>query len=62
MGLVPARALAFSARFMSTPLAIEYANIVMADESITVILVVITGIVAAVSIELGKSEVLTPSL
>ncbi|PWN48120.1 hypothetical protein IE53DRAFT_389699 [Violaceomyces palustris] len=47
-GLDPIRSLAFSARFMSTPLAIEMANNVGADESITVILVVVTGIIAAI--------------
>lgn len=47
-GLDPIRALAFAARFMSTPLAIELANSIGADESITVILVVVTGIVAAI--------------
>lgn len=51
MGIQPDRALSFSARFMSTPLAIEYSVIMQADESITVILVVITGILAAVSKE-----------
>lgn len=48
MGMDQTRALAFTARFMSTPLAIELANNIGADESITVILVVITGIVAAI--------------
>lgn len=48
MGMDPVRSLAFSARFMSTPLAIELAGNVGADESITVILVVITGVVAAI--------------
>lgn len=48
MGLDSVRALAFSARFMSTPLAIEMALNVGADESITVIIVVVTGIVAAI--------------
>jgi hypothetical protein len=48
IGMDSIRSLAFSARFMSTPLAIEMANNVGADESITVILVVVTGIVAAI--------------
>ncbi|PWN35941.1 uncharacterized protein FA14DRAFT_114919, partial [Meira miltonrushii] len=48
MGMDPIRSLAFSARFMSTPLAIELAGNVGADESITVILVVITGVIAAI--------------
>ncbi|EPQ30715.1 uncharacterized protein PFL1_01616 [Pseudozyma flocculosa PF-1] len=47
-GLDEVRSLAFTARFMSTPLAIEMANTVGADESITVIIVVITGILAAI--------------
>lgn len=48
MGMDAVRSLAFSARFMSTPLAIELANNIGADVSITVILVVITGVVAAI--------------
>ncbi|UZJ55044.1 hypothetical protein CBS101457_004364 [Exobasidium rhododendri] len=48
MGLDEVRSLAFTARFMSTPLAIELAANIGADESITVILVVITGILAAI--------------
>jgi putative effector of murein hydrolase len=48
MGMDEVRSLAFTARFMSTPLAIELAENVGADESITVILVVITGILAAI--------------
>lgn len=48
MGMDPSRSLAFTARFMSTPLAIELAGNVGADESITVILVVITGVIAAI--------------
>ena len=48
IGMDPLRSLAFSARFMSTPLAIEMANNVGADESITIILVVLTGIIAAI--------------
>lgn len=48
IGLDQIRSLAFSARFMSTPLAIELASNVGADESITVILVVLTGILAAI--------------
>lgn len=47
-GMDRVRSLAFAARFMSTPLAIELAGNIEADESITVILVVITGIVAAI--------------
>ncbi|KAL9932535.1 hypothetical protein V8E36_008652 [Tilletia maclaganii] len=42
------RSLAFAARFMSTPLAIELNNTLGGDENIVVILVVITGIVAAI--------------
>lgn len=48
MGMDKIRSLAFTARFMSTPLAIELATNIGADESITVILVVITGIIAAI--------------
>lgn len=48
MGMDPLRSLAFTARFMSTPLAIELAGNIGADESITVILVVLTGILAAI--------------
>jgi len=48
MGMDQVRSLAFTARFMSTPLAIELAANIGADESITVILVVITGILAAI--------------
>lgn len=47
MGLDQIRALAFAARFLSTPLAIELVQTLEGDESITVILVVITGIIAA---------------
>ncbi|KAE8220477.1 hypothetical protein CF319_g6001 [Tilletia indica] len=42
------RSLAFAARFMSTPLAIELNQTLGGDENIVVILVVITGIVAAI--------------
>ncbi|CAD6886215.1 unnamed protein product [Tilletia caries] len=42
------RSLAFAARFMSTPLAIELNSTLGGDENIVVILVVITGIVAAI--------------
>lgn len=48
MGMDAIRSLAFAPRFMSTPLAIELANNIGADESITVILVVITGVIAAI--------------
>ena len=48
MGMDETRSLAFTARFMSTPLAIELAGNIGADESITVILVVLTGIIAAI--------------
>ncbi|CAO1632128.1 unnamed protein product [Sympodiomycopsis kandeliae] len=48
MGLDQIRALAFAARFMSTPLAIQLVNTLGGDESITVILVVLTGIIAAI--------------
>ncbi len=48
IGLDVIRSLAFAPRFMSTPLAIELANALRADESITVILVVLTGIVNAI--------------
>lgn len=48
IGIAPERALAFASRFMSTPLAIELSLTIGADESITVILVVITGILISV--------------
>lgn len=48
IGLDQIRALAFVARFLSTPLAIELIQTLRGDESITVILVVITGILAAI--------------
>lgn len=48
MGLDQIRALAFAARFLSTPLAIQLVNTLGGDESITVILVVLTGIIAAI--------------
>ncbi|PWY98961.1 hypothetical protein BCV70DRAFT_224003 [Testicularia cyperi] len=47
-GIAPERALSFASRFMSTPLAIELSLTIGADESITVILVVITGILISV--------------
>jgi putative effector of murein hydrolase/putative effector of murein hydrolase LrgA (UPF0299 family) len=47
IGLDQSRALAFSARFLSTPLAIELIETLQGDESLTVILVVLTGILAA---------------
>lgn len=47
-GMDSTRALAFAGRFMSTPLAIELVETVRGDESICVILVVVTGIVAAI--------------
>ncbi|PWN45476.1 hypothetical protein IE81DRAFT_336260 [Ceraceosorus guamensis] len=48
MGMNEVHALAFSARFMSTPLAIELANNIGADESITIVLVCVTGIIYAI--------------
>ncbi|TKY87891.1 hypothetical protein EX895_002992 [Sporisorium graminicola] len=42
------RALAFASRFMSTPLAIELSLTIGADESLTVVLVVITGILFSI--------------
>ena len=48
MGIAPERALAFASRFMSTPLAIELSLTIGADESITVVLVVITGILISI--------------
>lgn len=48
IGIAPERALAFASRFMSTPLAIELSLTIGADESITVVLVVITGIVISI--------------
>ncbi|MGR6158354.1 LrgB family protein, partial [Klebsiella pneumoniae] len=48
IGIAPERSLAFASRFMSTPLAIELSLTIGADESITVILVVITGILISV--------------
>lgn len=47
-GMDLTRSLAFAARFMSTPLAIELVEALEGDESICVILVVVTGIVAAI--------------
>lgn len=49
IGLDQQRALAFAARFLSTPLAIELIQTLRGDESITVVLVCITGIIAAVA-------------
>ncbi|SPO24212.1 uncharacterized protein UTRI_03480 [Ustilago trichophora] len=48
IGIAPERALAFASRFMSTPLAIELSLTIGADESITVVLVVITGILISI--------------
>lgn len=48
IGIAPERALAFTSRFMSTPLAIEMSLTIGADQSITVILVVITGILISI--------------
>ncbi|KAI3487254.1 hypothetical protein L1887_48838 [Cichorium endivia] len=48
IGIAPERALAFASRFMSTPLAIELSLTIGADESMTVILVVVTGIVITI--------------
>ncbi|TKY88556.1 hypothetical protein EX895_002545 [Sporisorium graminicola] len=48
IGIAPERALAFASRFMSTPLAIELSLTIGADESLTVVLVVITGILISI--------------
>ncbi|KAJ1023319.1 hypothetical protein NDA18_004846 [Ustilago nuda] len=48
IGIAPERALAFASRFMSTPLAIELSLTIGADDSITVVLVVITGILISI--------------
>jgi hypothetical protein len=48
MGMNRVHSLAFAARFMSTPLAIELATNIGADQSITVILVVVTGVIYAI--------------
>ncbi|KAF8324907.1 LrgB-like family-domain-containing protein [Cantharellus anzutake] len=49
IGIPSPQALTFAARFMSTPLAIELVEALKGDESVCVILVVVTGIVAVVT-------------